>query len=1147
MLSQKSPPVRRKLGRIGVQAVFVLLSLALAGVAYAQTTTVGTISGTVKDPNGASIPKAEVTVLNQDTGFTRTVYSDEAGDFAVLSLPVGKYTVTTSIQGFKKSVDTGLDLSVNQNLTIGVVLQIGEVTETVNITAESVQVETKSGEVSTLVTGHQITELPINGRNYAQLALMIPGVSPAINGGGASFQASNGVGLDAGVDISVNGNGSNQNLWTVDGVNNMDVGSNRTLLVFPSVDSIAEFRVERNSFSAEFGQAQGAVINLITKGGGNQFHGGVWEFIRNDKLDAKDFFLNLGGAPKQELRYNNYGFNVSGPIKKDRIFFFWSEEWRRSVRGFPVTSKVPTAQERVGDFSGVQTEAAVPHNPFTGQPFPGNVIPANLLSPGGLAIMNIFPLPTNPNVVNGNNFIGAPPQPTWNRQDNIRGDATINSKMNAMVRYIQEGWTHGNDTQQWGDNPFPTVSSDWSQPSFSFAAKLTYTVSPTSVNEFQFSRAGNDINITRNAAGVPIVTDINSKIPSVFPHAAGGYPGVFAFGPGGYATMWSESPWSNHEDLFNWKDDFSKVIGAHEVKIGGLVSHNIKNEQFNGNNLSIFTLGETNNRTGNSIADYLVAGLPRPSFESNNSSLDQGRWHDFEVYGNDTWKARSNLTLSLGLRWSRLSPGYDNNNQMSDYLTNQYDGTNPLSGLICAGAAPGCTKTASGVGLPRSFVHPYNWGFQPRLGIAWDIRGDGKTSLRLGFGRFLSRTNVIEDVNRMAGNPPWSTSISTPNFGAATSLNDPSCGGACRSMDTIGPNLINQVAGVGPNTGFAATDVNFRMPESVQWNMTISRELMKNTVLEVSYIGNHGYHLWRRGIAINDINPSARLSLAQAIQANNGGLQNSIIAANASFPGLGPVTIDNSTGTSKYHALQASFTRRFSDRLSVQAAYSWSHNISDTPIASFNNATTDPFNYSLDRGDSDLDRRQTFVANFVYDLPSVKQWGLVADKALGGWQLNGIFTYLGGSPMIINDGANTAGLRNGGGAGFRPNLVPGVCIYNCFPNDPLQYINPAAFSLPAVGTFGTLGSGAIRFPAYKNIDFSIDKNFKFKERYGIQFRAEMFNAFNHPQFVFVDGALNLNNQLSNPLFGKSTNGDFGRFNGPTRQPREIQFGLKFSF
>ena len=317
--------------------------------------------------------------------------------------------------------------------------------ETVNVTADAIQVETRSGEVSSLIAEKQVTELPLNGRNYAQLALMVPGVSPATGGvGGGSFAAS-GTGLDAGVDMSVNGNQSNANMWTVDGVNNMDVGSNRTLLVFPSIDSIQEFRVERNSFSAEFGQAQGAVINLITKGGSNQFHGTLFEFLRNDALNAKDFFLKRAGQPKSKLRYNNFGGNFSGPIIKERVFFFWSEEWRRERRGVVLGAKVPTAAEKVGDFSGNLT-AALPHDPLTGLPFPGNKIPANRLSPAALAILKVYPDPNT--TAAGNNWVAAPLQPINTRQDLIRGDVTITSKMNLMVRYINENWTHGSGIRQ---------------------------------------------------------------------------------------------------------------------------------------------------------------------------------------------------------------------------------------------------------------------------------------------------------------------------------------------------------------------------------------------------------------------------------------------------------------------------------------------------------------------------------------------------------------------------------------------------------------------------------------------------------------------------------------------------------------------------
>src|SRR5690349_8613736 len=313
--------------RSWMQASLLLLSIGLLVGVHAQSSTAGNITGTVRDPQGAAVAKAEVTLVEEKTGASRTVTANEDGFYNAPSLPAGNYSISASPTGFKKTITTGVELHVSENKTVNLDLQVGQVTETVTVTSESAPVELRSGEVSSLVSEKQVTELPLNGRNYAQLALMVPGVSQA-----GSF-AARGTGLDSNVDMSVNGNQSNANLWTVDGVNNMDVGSNATLLVFPSIDSIAEFRVERNSFSAEFGQAQGAVINLITKGGTNRFHGTAFEFLRNDALNATDFFLNQAGQPKQVLRYNNFGFNFNGPIIKDRVFFFYSEEWRREGRG----------------------------------------------------------------------------------------------------------------------------------------------------------------------------------------------------------------------------------------------------------------------------------------------------------------------------------------------------------------------------------------------------------------------------------------------------------------------------------------------------------------------------------------------------------------------------------------------------------------------------------------------------------------------------------------------------------------------------------------------------------------------------------------------------------------------------------------------
>lgn len=1124
MFSERGRPTPRGLGYL---IAIILLSLfPLSGV-QAQTSTVGSINGTVRDPQGAGVPKVEVVLKEERTGFSRAVKTDENGFYSALSLPIGVYTVSASPSGFKKIANTGVELHVSENLVVNFSLQVGDVTETVTITGEAAQVDTTGGKVSSLVSEKQVTELPLNGRNYAALVTMIPGVSTA-----GSF-AARGTGLDSNIDMSVNGNQSNANLWTVDGVNNMDVGSNATLLVFPSVDAIQEFRVERNSFSAEFGQAQGAVINLITKGGGNQFHGAAFEFLRNDALNATDFFLNSARQPKQKLRYNNFGFNVNGPIKKDRIFFFWSEEWRREGRGTVLSAKVPTAQERVGDFSGAIHTAAVPKDPFTGLAFPGNKIPNDRLSPAGLAIMKIFPLPNNASDPTGTNWITSTLEPVATRQDLIRGDVTINSKMNLMVRFINEAWDRQNAAGNfWGDTPFPTLSSDWNQPSKSFAVKLTNTITTSLVNDFQFSRSGNDIFVTTNKAGQALNDEIASKFPTVFPRVKGtGLPTV-GWGTDGYPTLWHQAPWENHEDLFVWKDDLSKVAGSHSLKFGALFSHNIKNEFFDGAS-GLYTIQTSNGRTGNAIAELLLKDLPLVQYtERDHQEQTLGRWHDLEFYGNDTWKLRPRVTLTLGLRWSRYAPAYSDNDRVSNYLVSRYDGKNPLSGLVQA-------NQASQAGLPRSLVNAYNKGYQPRVGLAWDIFGDGKTALRLGGGRYMSRSQVIGDLLNMSNNPPWTVNVDTGWQGGTLKLSD--CP-VCRSLDTIGPGLKNAVAGVSPDTGFAATNVNFRPPESWQWNVTVSREVMKDTVVEASYIGNNGSYIWRRGVPYNPVTLNSRLQIAQAQRTNSEGV-NALVNANKVYKGLGPITASESSGDSNYNALQVWVNRRFSNQLAFQAAYTWSHAITNVPLTSFQTATTDPFNYDLDRGNADLDRRQMFVANAVYVLPSFKSQGAFVSQLLGDWQLNGIVSFLDGTPVDVTSGVDTAGLGSAGTQ--RPDLVPGQPLYLNSGNK-LKYLNPAAFALPGVGKFGTLGRGVIVGPGVKNVDFSVNKNWRVRERFGVQFRAEMFNLFNLANFTGVDAGLSLQGVAANAGFGKPGNTNFGSL-GRSRGPREIQFGLKLTF
>lgn len=1136
--------------KFGLYVVLVLLGTGLLIGVHAQSSTAGNMTGTVRDSQGAAVPKAEITIEEENTGASRTVTANDDGFYSAPSLPAGKYSISTSPQGFKKTVAAGVTLHVSENKVVNLELQVGQVTEVVNVTADSTPVETRSGDVTSLIAEKQVTELPLNGRNYAQLALLVPGVSPVTQSGAGGAFRTGGTGLDSGVDMSVNGNQSNTNLWTVDGVNNMDVGSNRTLLVFPSIDAIQEFRVERNSFSAEFGQAQGAVVNLITKGGGNDFHGTGFYFLRDDSLNANDFFLNRAGQKKGVLEYKNFGGNFNGPIIKNRVFFFWSEEWRREKRGQVVTGRVPTAAEKIGDFSAPLSSLTgpLPHrpgmrcttpgsNPTDPGCYPGNKIPTALLSPVGLALLKLYPDPNTPNPTAGQNWAGAGTQPINTRQDLFRFDVNITDKMNLMVRHINETWTHGVASGNfWGDAPFPTLSSDWDQPSRSFAVKLTNTLTPTAVNEFQFSAAGNDIIITDSAETLALNKEVTSKFPTVFPHEGdvGAGPPPLFWGPGGYNTLWHQAPWTNREDLYIWKDDFSKVLGSHDLKLGALFSHNIKDEPGGGASGSNqpYAISGCGNKTGNCLTDLLVKDLPLVNYaEIDHTEIADGRWRDLEFYVNDTWKVRPTVTLTLGMRYSRFPPAWENENRISNFIPRLYNGTDFRTGLITA-------DQGEQIGLGRSLINTYKAGFQPRVGLAWDVFGDGKTALRMGFGRYISRAQVIEDLLRLTRNPPWTKAVDSGWSGESDTL---ASNPAFRSLDTIGPGLRNAVVGVSPTAGFEAVDENYQPPESYQWNLTVSREVAKNTVLEASYIGNHGLHIWRRNVPRNDVVPGARLAIAQAIR--NGQSTDTLVANNRVLRGLGPITTDESTGNSSYHGMQLWLNRRFAERLAFQAAYTWSHTISDVSLTSFTNSTSDPFNYRLDKGDADLDRRHSFVGNVVYVLPTFNQWGPVARHLLGDWQLNGIFSYFGATPIDVTAGVNTLGTA--AAVAQRPNLVPGVPIYLDGP-DSTRHLNPAAFALPAAGQLGSLGKGAIRGKSITNVDFSVNKNWRIKERYGIQFRAEMFNALNHPNFVGFDTALNFQGNATQSGFGTVQNGAFGTLTA-AQSHREIQFGLKFTF
>src|SRR5437773_2568904 len=1044
---------------VGMVAICWLVSCA--GVLRAQRTQ-GTISGTVSDSSGAVIPNAEVTITHQQTGTKRVVTTNESGFYTATALDPGTYTVTAKIAGFKILAKAGIELHVADEVVVPIVLEVGTPTQTVEVTAAATMVETRSGEVSNVIGTRQIQELPLNGRSFVQLTLLVPGAAAS------DTENPRFTGLLGGVDISMSGSPANSNAWLVDGVDNVDHGSGRTILVYPSVDSIEEFKVERSSYGADSPSASGAQVNLVTKSGTNKFHGSVYEFWRNDLLDANNFFLNQAGKPKAELRSNNFGYTFGGPIKKDKLFFFWSQEWRREVRGVTRLSTVPTDEERVGNFN-VRDPANpnVPTSPFTGLPFPNNTIPsdcsnpAGCLSTGGLSLMQLFPHPNaTPNASSPWNWVAAVPTHLNTRQEQVRVDYNFTSKTNLMVRFTNDYWENpapnfGSDGGLWGDTGFPTVDSSWSQPSKSLAARLTHTFGPSMVNTFQFSYSNNRIYIT-NGLGAS-ATQAQFWGPNAVPGGAGKGGG---WGP-------AASPGN-----------------------GGQV-------------------------TGNGLADLLLKGAYFGASEQSSQPRSKVRWKDVELYYADTWRVTPRLTLQYGARWSILPPSIQADNLIGNFIPSLYNpaqGSNPQNGMIYpaglsmpSNGIPGGSANLRGIDVGRALRNSSYDTIAPRFGFAFDPTGAGKWAIRGGFGTFFGRADLSQPIGELLLNPPFNTTI---GFGNG------------RTLDDLSAAATSSGAGVAGN----AADTHWKTQDSYQWNLTVEREILRDTKLEVAYVGNHGNHL-PLNYDLNSVAPQNRLQWAE-LNFTPGADSNSSLR-NA-LRQLGPLEGTNSLiymtngGTSSYHAFQAYLLKRFSHNFSMSSSYSFSKLISDVSLDCCGNGSGariyDTFNFRYNRGPADFDRPHVFSTNVIYDFPAFAAKPAYMRYTLGSWEATAVYSYSTGVPLTVALSQNLTGLTSGG-AGDRPDLVGNPAGPNTASGG---WLNPNAFRMPVqLGRPGTDGVGILHGPPTNNTDIGIFKNFKLTEKMTMQFRFETFNTLNHTQF------------FSTSISGTTASGTKYQISGPT--------------
>jgi hypothetical protein len=1221
-----------------------LLGVLLFCVTSAFAQYSGTIRGTVTDPSGALISGASVTITNTATGATRTVESNQTGEFVVPEVPAGTYEVRVKQGNFKEFVAKGVELHVSSTATVDAQLQVGNISEQVTVEANAIQVQTDNATLGGVIEGDQVRELPLNGRSFKQLALLEPGVTPR---DGLNVVQK---GLLAGSDISVNGNPVTNNLWLVDGVNDNDLGSNRTLLIYPSIDAIAEFKFVRNAYGPEYGQASGGIVSIITKGGSNQFHGSAYYFGRNNALNALPYNFNPTPEGPVPLKRNDYGFSIGGPIKKDKLFFFYSEEWNKQKGSSVRNSCVPTVAERAGDFTAAwnewtslnsqaqtttdnpavdQCNAALPAVPGSKGTNPGygsagtvGGIPLNVvttaLDPAGVLMTDQLPLPNSSGITpnSGNNWGAALGSALNWRQENVRIDYDLNRKNTITFRYTQENWENPAPSQQayWGDDPFPAVEGSWKQPSKSVMLKDTTILSSTLTNEAQLSYSNNRIYATLGGSGVTtpdalgntysptqFVQALEAAIPPAFPEPKKplGMPPDAAWGGfgsyGGGNTLWLIAPWNNTSDLYNFRDDLAKVYGAHTFKVGAFIGYNKKHEPSEGgHDQPSFSFNNGNDGSGpgnsyNPLMDILTQGSQYGFGENSANLFPTAIWHDYEFYVQDSWKVRRNLTVDYGFRWSFLRQPIEQHNNIASWSLAAYNPALPSSdacnGLIIVPGTDPCgrsntlfgTNFSSGTpGVDSALVPNNNHAIAPRLGISWDPRGDGKTAIRFGVGQFYQRERVSRVTNLMGQNAPFSLAFNST-----------------RTLDTA----VSAVGGGAAPNG--ATSPDSFIPNSWQWNLTIQRELRRNTTMELGYVGNRGLHLTSDRDA-NGIPPDAQ----QRVQVFQGtaictldGVAAGCQSVSRPAANFGGIDEFGHAGSSSYHSLQASVTSRLGDRSMIQAAYTWSHTISnvdggDSSGSGFGtHSQTDPYNINADRGNSTINRPQMFVANAVYYLPKFAGASSFQRETLGGWELATIFQALSGNSLTnfynatVSDQHNCIGpdglsldpannckafssnisdvYGTGNGAGninAGRFMTTGVAC-NSGENG-RQIWNPAAFTLTGytIGTIGNSPKGYCYGPKQVNLDLSVYKTWKVGERLSVQFRFDAFNTLNHPQFqsLNISGGgptgVECGTTACSPTNNVVTNttGSFGNTFGQAtairpESNRQLQYALKFIF
>lgn len=1071
----------------------------------------GTIVGTVTDQAGAVAPRAQVTLINEGTQFRREAVSNAAGQYVAYSIPTGNYTITVELPGFQKLVRSGVQLTAADTLTVDLQLRVGNVQETVEVTAQAALLQSQTATLSALVDNERIVEMALNGRTFSSLVLMAPGT----HAGSSGNLDTSPYGMRGSTNYSVNGSSAQNNSYLIDGMVNRNLWLS-TLIMVPTIDSIQEFRVMTSNYSAEYGAAAGAVTVVQTKSGTNEWHGNLYEFLRNDKLDANTFFNNRLGAPKPAFRRNEFGGTFGGPIRRDKTFFFTDYQGIRIRQPRSITSSIPTLPQRamvaMGDFSGLGTTVYDPDSLQGGvrSAFAGNRIPATRLDPAAVKMFALLPAPTSSAATR--NFVFNPSQAQRTDQFDTRLDQNAGRSDRLFFKYSYDD----TDLTTPGLLPSPAnagvpigsyLSADGVSPAIivplknqSATLNFTKVLSPTKVNETRIGVVrwnqnilplGNSFN-TAEALGIRGI-NINSK--------SGGLP---AFTVTGFQVIGDNStyPENSQTTSFQYEDILTVVRGSHTLKFGGMfVRH-----RFNGYSAfptrGAYTFnGQFTRQTGattsaTALADWAL-GVPNGITRNVLSGGGFGmRFWTLSGFADDAWRVTNRLTWNFGARYELYAPPYDVHDHWSNF-----------------NVATGRLLVAGRDGNGRRLRNFDTNNLAPRMGLAYQLTRDGRTVVRAGFGG--SFVEAGQGGGQLYKNLPFffSQVISTDQNGRPP----------LRISDGLPapepPDINNQAAlsSGSPN----AWDFDLKSTNAMQWSLGVQREVLADLLVDVAYVGTRTLGL----IANVNVNQSAPGAGAQPPR-------RPLFPIN---PRVENVTYRTNYGSAKYHSLQTRVERRMRGGLAAQVSYTWSKYLANAGNINGggNGPPQDAQCYRCEWGPAPDDRRHVLVLNHVWELPFGVGRPWVSDGWLGhivgNWKVSGIWTLSTGEHFT--PGLAAAVSNSAGGGGDRPhrlrdgNLPAGERTID-------RWFDIAAFGAPPQFSFGNAGRGFLEAPGNFNFDLGVHRNFRLRERARLSYRWEMFNAFNRANFAGPNAA------IGNPVAGQISG---------TAPARIMQMALKIGF